>query len=873
MISGIKKKAEWIARMVVTAFLVVGGTAAMVSAESLTEQQLQQLERLTPEQRATLMESQQQRLERLTPEQRAALKKRLQKRQQLKENQRTAEERLPVVPAIPTGDSRVEVVIGEEPDTSALELTETEREPEKELEPELDGSERLPLPRFGYDLFADVPTTFAPADSIPVDVDYVMGPGDTVLVQLFGKEHAEYSLVVTREGSLQFPKIGPVSVAGLTYREMKDVLKARIEEQMIGEKVVITLGKLRSIRVFILGEVERPGSYTVSALSTMTNAVFVGGGVKPIGSLRKIQLKRRGEIVARLDLYDLLLHGDTTHDVRIQPGDVIFIPSVGATLGVAGEVRRPAIYELRKERSVGEVLQLAGGLLPTAYPQASRIDRINKHGERTLIDVDAKKKAGLQTAVQDGDVLRIFSILEKMENIVLLSGHVQRPGGYQWRPGMRITDLVSSIENDLLPRPDLDYALVKREMEPDHRIELFSVRPGEALQNPASAENIELQPRDELILFDFNGDRSEIVEPLVDMLSQQATYRQPARVVRAGGLLRHPGEYPLETGMRVSDLIRSGGGLAEAAYALSAELTRYVVIDGSYREVGHIKVELAEILKGVEVADLILQPYDDLQIKRLPEWETAATVELKGEVRFPGIYPIARGEQLSKLLQRAGGLTDMAFARGTVFLREELRKREKRQLEELSRRLETDLAALSLQLAQEEGGKVQSLDFVRALGTQLRAVEPIGRLVINLPELLEATKKGRRSDLDVTLEDGDRLYIPPLTQEVTVTGEVFYPTSHLYRKGTDRDQYVEMSGGATRKADSKHIYVVRADGSVDTRGGWLTVSDKHDIQPGDTIVVPLDVDLVRPIARFASISKIIFQLAAAAVGAKAIGLF
>ena len=871
VISDIKQWAEWTARVVVTACLVVGGTAAMVSAESLTEQQLQQLERLTPEQRADLKESQQQRLERLTPEQRAAVKKRLQERQQLEEESRTGGEPLPVVPVTPVDVSRVGAAKDEQQDIDTQRLAETEAG--SATESEQDGSERLPLPWFGYDLFADVPTTFAPAGGIPVDVNYVMGPGDTVLVQLFGKEHAEYSLVVTREGSLQFPKIGPVLVAGLTFREMKEVLNAHIEEQMIGEKVVITLGKLRSIRVFILGDVKQPGSYTVSALSTMTNALFVSGGVKPIGSLRKIQLKRRGEVVARLDLYDLLLHGDTTHDVRLQPGDVIFVPPVGATLGVAGEVRRPAIYELRKERSVSQALTLAGGLLPTAYPQASQIERINKRGERTLIDLDADKKAGLQTAVQDGDVLRIFSVLEKMENIVLLSGHVQRPGGYQWRPGMRVTDLISSIENDLLPRPDLDYALVKRELEPDHRIQLFSVRPGEALQNPASAENVELDTRDELILFDSSGDRSEFIDPLVDILNQQATYRQPAQVAKVGGLLRHPGEYPLEKGMRVSDLIRAGGGLAEAAYALSAELTRYVVIDGSYREVGHVNVDLAEILKGVEVADLILQPYDDLQIKRLPEWETAATVELKGEVRFPGIYPIARGEQLSKILERAGGLTDIAFARGAVFLREELRKREKRQLEELSRRLETDLAALSLQLAQEEGGTVQSLDFVRALGTQLRAVEPTGRLVINLPELIEETKKGRRSDLDITLQDGDRLYIPPLTQEVTVTGEVFYPTSHIYRKGVDRKKYVEMSGGVTRKADKKYIYVVRADGSVNTGGGWFSISSKHDVQPGDTIVVPLDVDLVRPIARFASISKIIFQLAAAAVGAKAIGLF
>jgi len=869
VISEIKQSAGWIARMIVTACLVAS-SSVMIAAETqtLTDQQLQQLERLTPAQRAALMESRQQDIERLTPEQRAALQKQLQKRQLLEEEQPTTGKPRLAAPAQPADRDHAGTEKEQAPAVDRPVSAEMDTEFVPEREPA--AGKALPLPRFGYDLFTDVPTTFAPADGIPVDVDYVMGPGDTVLVQLFGKEHAKYSLVITREGILQFPKIGPVSVAGLTYREMKDVLKAQIEEQMIGEKVVITLGKLRSIRVFILGDVKRPGSYTVSALSTMTNALFVSGGIKPIGSLRKIQLKRRGEVVARLDLYDLLLRGDTRHDVRLQPGDVIFVPPVGATMGVAGEVRRPAIYELRGERSVGQVLKLSGGLLPTAYPQASRIERINKSGERTLVDLDAGRKAGRQTSVQDGDVLRIFSVLEKMEKIVLLSGHVQRPGGYQWRPGMRVTDLVSSIEDDLLPRPDLGYALVKRELAPDRRIELFSIRPGEALQNPASAQNIELKARDELILFGTSGDRTEIVEPLVDMLNEQASFGQPARMVRSGGLLRHPGEYPLEKNMRVSDLIRAGGGLSEAAFALSAELTRYVVIDGSYREVGHVDVDLAGILKGVKVADLILQPYDDLQIKRLPEWETAATVELKGEVRFPGIYPIARGEQLSKVLERAGGLTDIAFARGSVFLREGLRERERLRLKELSRRLETDLAALSLQLAQEEGGKVQSLDFVRQLGKQLRAVEPIGRLVINLPELLEETRQGRRSELDVTLQDGDRLYIPALTQEVTVTGEVFYPTSHLYKKGTDRKQYVKMSGGVTRKADEKHIYVVRADGSVNTGGGFFS---KSDIQPGDTIVVPLNVDLVRPIARLSSISKIIFQLAAAAVGAKAIGVF
>jgi len=574
-----------------------------------------------------------------------------------------------------------------------------------------------------------------------------------------------------------------------------------------------------------------------------------------------------------MDLYDLLLLGDTSGDVRLQPGDVIFVPPVGSSVGVAGEVRRPAIYELRNERSVEQILSLAGGLLATAYPQASQIERISKHGERTLIDLDFSQKAGLRAPVQTGDVLRVYSILEKMEDIVLLSGHVQRPGGYQWRPGLRVNALIPSIENDLLPRADLDYALVRRELKPDLRIQVFSIQPGKAIMDPASKYNVELESRDELILFGFNEDRTEIVEPLIEDLQVQATFRQPAQVVTVGGLVRLPGDYPLEERMKISDLIRAGGDLAEAAYALGAELTRYEVIDGSYREVDHVSVDLAQILNGVQVADLALRPHDVLHIKRLPEWVAAATVELKGEVRFPGIYPISRGEQLSKLIERAGGVTDMAFTEGAVFLREDLREREEQQLAELSQRLEADLASLSLKLAQEEAGQAQSLSIVRELGAQLRAVEPTGRLVIDLPRLITDTRGGRRSQYDVTLMDGDRLYIPPITQEVMVTGEVFNPTAHLYKKGLDRHDYVKLSGGTTRKADDKNIYVVRADGSVLTKTRWIGAGSAADITPGDTIVVPLDVDRIRPIALWTSISQIVFQLGLAAAAANAVGVF
>jgi polysaccharide export outer membrane protein len=266
------------------------------------------------------------------------------------------------------------------------------------------------LKQFGYDLFAGAPTTFAPATDIPVPLDYVIGPGDTVEVQLFGKENAQYSLVVSREGRLNFPTIGPISVAGLSFQELKEALQERIKRQMIGVTASITMGPQRSIRIFILGDAQRPGSYTVSALSTMTNALFVGGGIRPIGSLRDIQLKRKGKIITHLDLYDLLLHGDTSKDARLQPGDVIFVPPIGTTIGVAGEVRRPAIYELKDEKKIYEAVAFAGGLLPTAYPKASQLERISPRGDRTLIDIDL----AILMAEPSGD---FFAIKLKMDDI------------------------------------------------------------------------------------------------------------------------------------------------------------------------------------------------------------------------------------------------------------------------------------------------------------------------------------------------------------------------------------------------------------------------------------------------------------------------
>lgn len=730
--------------------------------------------------------------------------------------------------------------------TEALTDTEATERPRPELR------------RFGYDLFAGVPTTFAPATDIPIPVDYVIGPGDTVELQLFGSKNVSYTLIVTREGVLNFPELGPITVSGLRFSDLQTALQQRVSEQMIGVGSSITMGRLRSIRVFILGEAYRPGSYTVSALTTMTNALFVSGGVNTIGSLRNIELKRNGRLVTTLDLYDLLLRGDTSGDSRLQPGDVIFIPPVGKSVGVDGEVRRPAIYELKDERSAEDVLTLAGGLLPTAYPEASQIGRINDKRERTVVDVDLTTREGLASPLSADDTIHIYSVLEKREDVVHLVGHVYREGAFQWQPGMRLTDLIPSLE-ELKPKADPSYVLIRRETPDLLEIDVLSANLSAALAEPGSSADVLLQARDQLRVFNFDSNRSEIIEQLIEELQLQASRTKPTQVVSVGGRVRAPGQYPLEAGMRVSDLLRAGGNLAEAAYVLEAEIVRYSLDEGEARQTALINIDLSRILAGDVSADVALLPHDVLSIKGTPHWSDLESVSVEGEVRFPGTYPTRRGERLSSLIKRAGGLTDLAFAKGAIFLRDELREREQQQLDGLSERLEieaTVAAALS-------GDDAESVTARSAILNQLDATVATGRLVIDLPLVLNGETN---NEADILLKGGDRLLIPQQSQTVTIIGEVQFPTSHVYERGSSRDRYINRSGGTTQHADKTRIYIVRADGQVVASSGsrFFRRRDVGDIRPGDTIVVPLDADRMNKLTLWTNVSTIIFNIGVAA---------
>jgi polysaccharide export outer membrane protein len=534
-----------------------------------------------------------------------------------------------------------------------------------------------PLRQFGYELFGGSPSTFAPATNIPVPANYVMGPGDTVVIQLYGQRNLTHELVITREGMLMFPEIGPVSVAGLSYQELRDQIQNIVANQLIGQNASVTMGALRSINVFVLGEAVQPGSYTVSSLSTMTNALFASGGVTRVGSLRNVRLMRTGELVTELDLYDLLLRGDTSGDARLLPGDVIFIPTIGKTVGIAGEVRRPAIYELKDETSPADILALSGGLNPTAFPSASRIERITQGGQRTVVNVDLSPGSAPDPTLLDGDVIQVFSILDQVESIVMLEGHVQRPGSFEWRDGMRVSDVIPSI-GDMLPNPDLDYALIARETQPTRRIELLYVNLGQAIAAPGSAADIALQPRDQVLTFGASLSREDQLVGLIRRLREQASFDNPPLVVNVRGNVRFPGEYPLVRGMALNDVISYAGGLSPNS-ALGA-----VMIERQIDRSGQIQVFTAalnpetlatETPVGLQELDEIVvfnanEPRDALLESTLQKLRSQASateptriVNVTGSVRYPGSYPLLQGLSVDSLIRMAGGLSESAETR------------------------------------------------------------------------------------------------------------------------------------------------------------------------------------------------------------------
>ncbi len=582
---------------------------------------------------------------------------------------------VPTALEVPQETSRLEQLAEEK--TRALSLDEKQQ----------DQVLHEDLQQFGYDIFNRVPTTFAPVAGIPVPANYQIGPGDNIIVQLFGKRNVEYKLVVTRDGNILVPEYGPVKVSGLTFDEAERLITEGFERRVIGAKAVVTMGQLRTIQIRLAGDAVQPGVYTVGGLSTVIDAMLASGGVKHSGSLRRIELIRDGQVIEKLDLYDLLLRGRSDHDVYLAHNDTIFVPPIGPIVYVGGEVQRPAIYELLDEKTVGEAIAMAGGLLPTASLEHSHIERIQAAGTRTLIDFSrsGNNDAMLGAALRTGDLLRILPLEDELNDVILLSGHVKRPGGYQYREGMRVSATIRSVE-DLLPGADVDFMLIKRESSRTLRTEIIYVNLMEALNNPGAEQDIRLKSRDQLVVFNLAASREQAVAGIVQELEVQGTDYRPARIVETRGAVRYTGRLPLQENGRLLDVLTLSGGLrpgGELYYGIIARTLH------PSRDIKTIIFSVAAATADpASVANPVIEPGDRLyffddkgnrselladELDRLRQQATYGAdeqlVSIMGEVLHPGTYPLIPGMRASDLLCAARGLTRKAYGLGAQLSR------------------------------------------------------------------------------------------------------------------------------------------------------------------------------------------------------------
>ena len=772
------------------------------------------------------------------------------------------------------------------------------------------------LKRFGLNIFDREISTFSPVDDMPVPENYALGPGDSVNVLLYGKEQEEFVLMVSRDGKLQFPRLGSISVAGMTFADVKGVIGDRVKRQFVGTSAVVSIGKLRSINVFLAGEVIAPGSYSVSGLSTVTQVLYAAGGVTDIGSMRNIQVKRQGQVVATFDMYDLLLRGDTTNDIRLSSGDTVFVPVLNSLATADGEVRRPALYETIPNENVESLLQMAGGVSAQGYSRSASISRYaTGEASRSRVQLDLDDEADLATTVFDGDFLEVGRVKEEIIGEVVVRGSVARPGGYAWRRGLRISDILSSVDDDLLSETDLNTGLVVRRSGLGLEVDVLGLNLLEAINKPGSNSDLELYVQDEVLIFSlpyFNDsykvlradseaisdgrsqdedgqlanqsdlgmagdggeafladsraseegereDRQELIEEVVFRLQAQAKTPADTNLVRVSGDVRLPGTYPLLRSREIAELIELAGGFEASAYLDRAEVTRLgFEADGS-ANLTTISISLVEILEGN--SEFKLKPRDQVQIRRIPNWSYGDSVTFSGAVVSPGDYPIAPGETLLSILGRAGGLNEVAFAEGAILIKTSAKKREQEQIHKLVSSIQRSSISRNRTRENEDNtsGNQPELSSREDLVELLLDEDVGGRVVIDLPAILAGDERA-----DIQLEAGDSLYVPEFSNTVSVIGEVREPGTFRFQEGRTVDDYVEYAAGASTRALAKEIYVVRANGGVERLGGGRKLfkfdsARNLQIQPGDTIVVPVNEDYQPSLAKYREVTTVVFN--------------
>lgn len=682
------------------------------------------------------------------------------------------------------------------------------------------------LRRFGSDVFVQrggstgsrgVPDSL----DVPLGPDFVLGSGDALQIDLWGGVTQSFTRAIGRDGRILLPEAGSVQVAGLTLAHAEQLMEGVLGPQFRNVHVAVTVARLHTVRVFVVGDVQRPGAYEISSLSTPVNALYAAGGPTAVGSLRVAEHWRGARLVESVDLYDFLLHGMRNGSARFESGDTLRVPPAGAQVAITGAAKRPAIYELRGgEDTLAAVIEDSGGLTAAAALDHITIERIDAHKNREVETVpDGGETSFKNFMVRDGDRIFVGTILPYSEQAVYLEGHVARPGKLAFHEGMRLGDVLRSYR-DLLPEPAENGEIV-RLTGADFHAETIEFHLPDVLIGNA---NVGLQPLDTIRIFG----RYEVDVP---------------RVKVVGEVLR-PGEYPMSQGMTAAQLVRMAGGFKRDALLESADLASYEVADGQrvLERVQTVRVGTAVLGRDAS-ADIVLKPGDVLSIHQISGWnDIGESIRIEGQVKYPGSYGFEDGERLSSVLLRAGGLLPTAYPMGAVLIREQVRELEQKSREELIRQIEATAAAARPSPTASGSDASASMQLIKTQQDQaladLRSHPPSGRMVIHISAEIASWAN---TPEDVELRPKDVLLIPKQPGFVLVTGQVYNATALTFAPGETAGWYLSHAGGTNTAANRREIFVIRANGSVIGRhsGGWLegdVLSTKLD--PGDVVVVP-----------------------------------
>lgn len=600
------------------------------------------------------------------------------------------------------------------------------------------------LKRFGLDLFAGSPTTFAPVSDVPVPADYTVGAGDEIVIQLFGKENTTHRLRVNRAGTINFPSLGPVQVAGMSFSDVRDSLNQRVKEQMIGVRSDISLGEMRTMQVFVMGDAYKPGAYTVSALTTISQAIYYSGGFGESGALRNVQLKRNGQVIRKLDMYDLLLKGDARNDVRLLPGDVVFIGAVGNTIAIDGEVNRPAIYEVKSGETYKQAIQMAGGFTANAYSDQIEVKRYAAKGARDALTLNFSQSHDQQTKVKDGDAVNVLKKSEELTRYVQIEGDVRHPSFIEWKGGLRVADLFQSVDTSFNSTADVNYAVVVREINPQRDIEVYQVNLANAILSPTSKDNLTLNSRDRLLVFNrFNNED-------LDTLADQDTVTK-AKTLEQAQFKAELDQQKEQEVMSSSVAISSATDNMSFGQSSTEELEQPKIIFRGKEITKEDFDALKQNTRRTLLAPVLLQLQQQSRLGLAPQ-----IAEVFGEVKHPGRYPLTPRMSVSTLIEAAGGLTYNAFTINAELARTVISNKDER--------ASIDVERIDLRKAIQGG----------------TADDPIlvGRDRLNILEKPNVK----------------------LQSTVTLQGEVRFPGTYTVRQGETLGELLERAGGLTEFA-------------------------------------------------------------------------